>query len=117
MNSPLSDTLPDSRDDDVPDTDENSAILQFIAGTTEGKDFWAYVAMKPSLYAEYYNNVSNKVPMNVADYGEILEQGWGSKPPAEIEQKMATEYGASDDFEQNLQQELKEFIKDEAKKL
>lgn len=84
------------------DIDDNVSILQFVTASHDGKDFWAYLAMKPSRYEEYCARVLANEMVNLHDYGEVLEEGWGSEAPPEIQEKMAREYGAEPDFEEKL---------------
>lgn len=84
------------------DIDETVAILQLVNGMSEGKPFWAYMAMQPSGYEAYHAKVSAGESVDLTVYGEVLQSGWGEEPPEEIRQKMADEYDFDDGFEQMM---------------
>ena len=69
-------------------------IIQYVDGTkADGELFWAYVAMKPERYEEYYSQVMANEVLDLDDFGEILHQGGGAEPPEEIKQAMIKQYG------------------------
>ena len=43
------------------------------------------------LLAKY--NSGQKLMIVTENYGEVIEQGWGPKPPKEVRDKMENEYG------------------------
>lgn len=88
---------------DLPqDIDDTVRILQLVTGTVDGKAFWAYLAMRPTTYQDYVARVEAGEAVDLEEYGDMLEQGWGTEPPAEVKQKMAREYGAEENFEEQL---------------
>lgn len=81
------------------DIDETVSVLQLATGLSDGKPFWAYVAMFPTRYKEYYTKVTEGQPVDLTEYGEVLVKGWGEEPPEEIRRQMVDEYGFDDGFE------------------
>lgn len=102
--------LPSSAED-IPDMpaeiagriDDAVAIIQLVKGEASERPFWAYVAMKPSLYKEYFTKVMAGQGIDLKTYGDVIESGWGDEPPQEIHDRMVAEYGFDDDLEQSLQ--------------
>ena len=66
-----------------------------------GNPFWAYVCMKPSM-AESFRAARESGIFNLEDYGTIVQWGEGEEIPADIEAKMAREYGTDPDYESKL---------------
>jgi len=84
------------------DIDDSMRILQLVGGLIDGKPFWAYLAMFPSKYQDYALRTQSGEAVDLADYGDSLEQGWGSEPPQDVQDRMARDYGAEPDFENDL---------------
>jgi hypothetical protein len=98
---------------DMPaDIDDNVGIMQFVTGEADGRAFWAYLVMRPSRYLEYLQKVDAREEINLMQYGEVIEKGWGTEAPEAVKQRMSSQYGASDSF----QQELEEFVREELAK-
>jgi len=82
---------------------EEFGIVQYVGGTQEdGQAFWAYILMKPERYEEYYSQVMTGEKLDLTDYGDILQQGFGAQPPAEIQQQITEKYGMSKEVEAQL---------------
>jgi hypothetical protein len=85
--------------------DKNSAVLSYIHGKSQGKPFWAYVAVKPSKYKEFHELNCAKKRYAIEDYGIIVASGEGEKPPESIIKEMRDRYGFKDNFGEELKQE------------
>jgi hypothetical protein len=71
------------------------------------RDFWAYMCIKPSM-AEAFKNARDKGSFNLGDYGTIIEAGEGTEVPPEIKARMARDYGAKDEYEEELLQTIRQ---------
>jgi len=93
--------------------DEDGSILHLTGGTdANGKEYYAYMAIKPSLYKEFHEKSLNDETININDYGIVIESGFGALPPPEVQKKMADEYG----FSANFENEITSFIEKESEK-
>lgn len=90
------------------DMDDKLGIIQLVKGVANETPFWAYMAMKPSRYKEYYQAVLEGRNLNLKDYGDVLESGWGDDPPAETHARMVEDYGFDDEMETRLQAMIRE---------
>jgi len=104
-------------------TDQTKAILSYIHGTMDdGRPYWAYVAVRPSKYQEFYVLTVSMKPMVIGNYGTVVAAGFESTPPQEVVMEMREVYGFDDQFEAKLKTEaLKQrealFDKQEAKRI
>ena len=64
--------------------DADSAILAFSSGTVEGGEpYWAYVAVVPSKYSEFYARSAAREAFQLEEYGTVIEMGFDAAPPPE----------------------------------
>lgn len=75
-----------------------------------GAPHYAYVRMSPSAYCRFRRRNQHE-PLLLGDYGEILCAGPGTDPPPEVAEAMAEAFGAIEDLEQLLQEQLHEWQK------
>lgn len=68
---------------------------------TDGKPFWAYMCIKPSM-AQAFKDAREKGRFNLEDYGTILEVGSGDEVPPEVRNRMERDYGVNHGFEDAL---------------
>jgi len=88
------------------DVDVKSSIIQLCCGHTgDHRPFWAYMAIKPSLYQEYIEKSDAGDVVNLEYYGSSLQKGWGSLPPAEIQEQMKKKYNIDHSFEDFIEAE------------
>lgn len=79
--------------------DDAVAIIHLCSGqTADGKDFYAYVAMKPSRYMDYIEATQRGDGVLLRDYGDILESGFGLVPPEKVQQEMQRKFGVDPTF-------------------
>lgn len=55
------------------------------------RDAWYYVKVEPFKISLFQRDIS-KGKINLSEYGEILESGFGKTPPDDIKKKMKDEY-------------------------
>ena len=91
--------------------DEEIAILAYTHGTMhDGRPYYAYVAVKPSLYKAFYAKTAARESMLIGDYGTVVAGGFEeSAPPHVVEQMRAL--GFNDDYEANLMAEAQKQLK------
>lgn len=83
--------------------DEDSAILAYSHGTVEdGRDYWAYIAIKPSLYRSFYKLSAARQTLALDEYGTVLAAGFTKEPPPEVRHEMKEKYGADPHYEDKL---------------
>ena len=77
-------------------------IMLLCQGTEEtGQDFWAYVAVRPSM-AKAFADARAKGAFELEDYGTIIEYGHGKDVPADVQARMALDYGVNNNYEDLL---------------
>lgn len=86
--------------------DSDMAVLGYVHGTMEdGRQYYAYVAIKPSKYREFYALTAAKKAMVIGQYGTVLAAGFDSQPPADVVKEMREVYGFDDQYEAKLKQD------------
>lgn len=84
--------------------DEQTAFIILSTGfTTDGLPYYAYVRMKPSKYLEYLDAVKSGAPFTLGSFGEILAKGFGHQPPDEVVQRMADEFGLTEENQKAIE--------------
>jgi hypothetical protein len=96
--------------------DETSAIIALSQGKlSDGSPYYAYIAIKPSLYREFCARTKAGDALTLSDYGTIITIGYDAEPPAEVVAEMREKYGFENDYETKLINEAKgqqgEFLK------
>lgn len=91
--------------------DEDTAILAYTHGTMDdGRPYYAYVAVKPSLYQEFYRKSAAREPIVIGQYGTVVEGGFEASPPPDVQQRMR-ELGFDEKLEEKLTQAAKKQLK------
>tara|TARA_B100001971_G_C17959739_1_gene416808 strand:+ start:91 stop:414 length:324 start_codon:yes stop_codon:yes gene_type:complete len=86
--------------------------IVLISGTDENsEDIWCYASIEPSKF-KAFKEAEESGEFEVEEYGEVLFTGKGTTPPPEIEQKMRDEFGADDEFEDNVGQVIKKLSRE-----
>lgn len=89
------------------EADGRLGIVHVISGKdANGKDFYAYVSVRPSRYEEFILISRAGEEMDVAEFGNVLESGFGREPSPEIRRHMEEKYGVDHHFLTNLQKEI-----------
>lgn len=110
MSSPLnfdsSGKVKASTEEELAIADETSVILGYINGTlADGRPYYAYVAITPSKYREFYELTAARTPLTIEDYGFIIMFGYDYAPPPEVVEKMRNDYGFDENYGQKLKQD------------
>jgi len=85
------------------EADEQAEFIECAtAHAPDGKQFWYYLSIKPSKYAEYKQRHRDGGKLNPKEFGEVLACGWGANPPDDIRAEMKEEFGCDPSFEKNL---------------
>ncbi|GEM_PF-1989303 len=66
--------------------------IRFLTARENGAECWFYLQLSPEQFADYEKNL-RVGSMNIRDYGEILESGWGEYPPEDMVIYMQQTYG------------------------
>jgi hypothetical protein len=59
----------------------------------DGTVYYAFVAVKPSLYKEFHKKSAACMPLRLIDYGEILASGVEAQSPEHVIVEMKQKYG------------------------
>jgi len=87
--------------------DEDTAILAYTTGTIEdGTPYYAYVAVKPSRYAEFHAMTAARETMTISDYGKIIRGGYAPAAPPEVVKEMREKYGFDEHYAEKLRREF-----------
>jgi hypothetical protein len=87
--------------------DTHTYVVAFTDGkVADGRHYYAYIAVKPSLYQEFYNNTLEKKPMVLSNYGTVIIADFLQNPPEEIVEFMRNEFGFEDNLEDSLKQQV-----------
>ncbi len=97
------------------EVDDTVGIVQLICGEQNHRTFWAYVSMYPSKYQDYMAKVAAHETVNVTEYGIVIDTGWGTLPPQDVQDRMKTEFGADNNFETELNKIVQDAYNQEIK--
>lgn len=90
------------------EADTSAAILTYTSGTTQdGTPYYAYIAVTPSLYAEFHRKTTNRESMQLSDYGTIVAAGFDVEAPDDVARAMRETYGFDDRYEYKLVQQAR----------
>lgn len=71
------------------EADNSMGFVHLMMGKTgKGEDFYAYISVLPSRYEEFSLISRAKEQMNLHEFGDILESGFGHEPPPSIRHRM-----------------------------
>lgn len=99
--------------EDFKEADSKVGIVEICSLTTEdGKDFYAYISIKPSKYEEYRRVNENRETVDLNEYGRILYKDWGKGPSADVRRMMEEKYNVNHNFEAEFTQELQKIEKE-----
>ena len=100
--------IPPSREE-LLEADEEVGIVQLVTGKTgKGEDFYAYISVMPSKFEEFMLISRAKEAMNLPEFGEVLESGFGTEPSAEVKKMMEEKYGVDHDYLNTLKKQVEE---------
>lgn len=67
---------------------------------SQGKDFWAYMCIKPSMAKSFREACQGS--FNLEDFGTIIEYGEGENVPEQVRERIELYYGANHHYETML---------------
>lgn len=76
-------------------------ILLCHAEHPDGRPFWAYLCIRPSM-AKAFVEARDSGAFDLEDFGTIIEWGDGEEVPADMQARMARDYGVRNDYEAQL---------------
>ena len=62
----------------------NSPFVFIVRGKDKGKPAWHYVLVDEEKVSAFKENIATADTINVTDYGEKIESGWGKDPPQSV---------------------------------
>jgi hypothetical protein len=87
--------------------DEETEIIVLDQGVLEDETpYWAYLSIKPSRYAEFIQKTSQQIPIDLEEYGEILNQGYEEEVPYWAIEEMQSQYQFDDNYIDQLTNRL-----------
>jgi len=69
-----------------------NTLCLIVAPAKGGKTAWYFIRVEPVKFSKFKNDVFSKA-VNLANYGEVIERGYGDYPPQNIIDKMVREHG------------------------
>ena len=89
-------------------------VVTLCHGQTDGRDFYAFVAIEPQNYSHFCRRYQAGQAANFHAYGLELLRGWGQEPPQEvldhIKRKHGVEFGISEHFLSRLMDNASAFM-------
>ena len=67
-------------------------LIRLVCGEDKGGTAWHYLLLDKEKVADFNAKLIGR-SKDIANYGRVLESGWGKDPPKYIEQKMDLRYG------------------------
>lgn len=87
--------------------DEADAVIVLDQGTaSDGRRYWAYMAIRPSRYADYMRAAKAHETIIFSDYGTILQYGFDKEAPSPVKALMKRRYGFDENFRENLVRDI-----------
>jgi hypothetical protein len=69
---------------------EPQPVIELYCGRTcDGQFFYAYIAIAPDKYLKYHAMIAMKKPVNLREFGEVIDCGFASKPAMPVAERMA----------------------------
>lgn len=86
-------------------------IMVLCQGQQNGKPFWAYLCVKPSMAKAFKEARDKGAAFNLEEYGTIIEHGEGKDVPMDVRKRMERDYGVRHDYEEQLLQVIENIEK------
>ena len=78
-----------------------------VSGVTHKDEaFYACISVKPSCYEDMLLISRAGQAIDMTEFGDILESGFGHGPPQEVMRMMEEKYGVDHNFTSSLQSEM-----------
>ena len=65
--------------------------VYIFRGLSDGRRAWHYVLVRPTALPRMIRALGTG-SLDVTDYGDVLESGWGQDPPADVARRIENEY-------------------------
>jgi hypothetical protein len=92
---------------ELDEADADNEMYTLTIGTTDdGKPYWMYAAIVPSLYQDFIAAAAAGQRIEINDYGYALKFGFDAVPPAEVKEEMKRKYGFDENYEAKLAAEI-----------
>lgn len=80
--------------DELADADATTVVVALVTGTDpDGRDFYAFVAVRPSRYREFHTLTTAGSRIVLSDFGAVLASGSGGEPTDEVRAEINRRYG------------------------
>lgn len=87
--------------------DASDAVIVLSQGiASDGRPYWAYIAVRPSRYADYMRAAKAHETVIFSDYGAILQYGFAKEVPLSIKAQIKRRYGFDENFKENLVKDI-----------
>ncbi len=95
------DNAEDSIMKELVNKEDDSGFIMLVNMNIDNKDYWAYL-MVPARNYDSFMEAQSKGLCNIKEYGDIVEWGEGTEPPADILKNLEKEYGIMPEISNNL---------------
>jgi len=93
--------------EELEELDIDTYIISYTDGTmSDGRPFYAYIAVVPSKYQEFHEKTTAQQPIVLNDYGIVITADFAPEPPPEIIDYMRENYLFDESLSDQLQNEL-----------
>jgi hypothetical protein len=86
--------------------DSNAVIVLSQRTARDGRPYWAYIAVRPSRYADYMRAAKAHETVIFSDYGTVLQYGFDKEVPVAIKTMIKRRYGFDENFKDNLVRDI-----------
>ena len=74
----------------------------------DGRPYYAYIAVRPSMYKEFKEITDAGEGLTLGEYGEVIAAGFEAKPPRAVVKDMRETYGFDEQFTEKLVQKIRQ---------
>ena len=73
---------------------KKASKVYLVRGKNQGRSLWHYVLLvdDQDTIDEFLEKITKSGSLNVTDYGQVLQSGWGKDPPNDLAEGMEEEY-------------------------
>ncbi len=83
--------------------DQHASLVHLVNGKTgDGEDFFAYISVLPSRYEDFILISRAKEEMNLHEFGDVIECGFGMEPPEDVRRAMESRHDIDFTFHEKL---------------
>ena len=70
---------------------KEGGVIRLITAQEQGRACWYYLRLSPQTYKDYQRQLKTD-KIDVVDFGEIIESGWGERPPEDVIVRMKRDF-------------------------